>query len=619
MKKTFAVLFISLIATLSSAYKSWEIPAVTLSGGGTYTLMSEASAHEGLGSMMTEMVFRNVINQAPAAILKADLAHFYDLGQSIFLTVDVTEPLERWTIQSDLDQQINAIYREQKLYIRVTLSQAKYDPSFVNIVLTDLSGQTTQINTSLNILVESPTASIDIALNPSSLADEIHIGAPQACLGIFTLKSADASSYLLQSMTLGLSLGVGVEGLLITQTTGNTTPHRLIQGIGTEWIISPSVLADAVPKEYKMCIDLSPTIAVGVTTQITVSSIKTHRVSSDRWIDITTNIQSQMMTFVEPEKPVITQLDVPAFVGMDQVISINLNYDVAGGLQSKQDVTCLYRLYDLDLGQLMFEGSLLDLKNIKGLNMSQTTMMRAAGLESAQEQPQGLVHNHRYQMTVKVSGTLSSKQITSSVFQVDLTPPAQPQILSANNQLSVTLAGLDPESGVRALLWESKSVAEPYWKSLLTGNVIVTGAVTLPLNQTGAADTRSYYRLSVQNGAGNWSAYSATILQDIRAQVAQVEGLFNAPNPFDSRQESTTIYYQLNNASKVELIIYSIFGYVVNRWSIPNQPSGAQFVAWDGTNAVGQKVGRGVYYVVLRATSLTGQETKLTTKIAVIH
>ncbi len=72
----------------------------------------------------------------------------------------------------------------------------------------------------------------------------------------------------------------------------------------------------------------------------------------------------------------------------------------------------------------------------------------------------------------------------------------------------------------------------------------------------------------------------------------------NYPNPFNP---STTIRYELKQASKVTLKIYNLLGQEVRTLVNAQKSSGIHSVIWDGKNHHGQRVTSGVYFYRLEA------------------
>lgn len=108
--------------------------------------------------------------------------------------------------------------------------------------------------------------------------------------------------------------------------------------------------------------------------------------------------------------------------------------------------------------------------------------------------------------------------------------------------------------------------------------------------------------------------------------VPLIQGVINAPNPFDSRRPGlageTQIRYTLASDSAVKITIYDLFGVEVKRWAFNAGDAGGRAgdngFLWDGCNAAGQKVAKGGYIASIEADSPSGSFTTRR-KIGVIH
>ncbi len=74
------------------------------------------------------------------------------------------------------------------------------------------------------------------------------------------------------------------------------------------------------------------------------------------------------------------------------------------------------------------------------------------------------------------------------------------------------------------------------------------------------------------------------------------------PNPFNP---STTLSYDLPNASNIALVVYDIMGREIMSWSGPHA-AGAYRQVWDGRNIMGRQVPSGIYLYRLVATPTNG-------------
>ena len=72
----------------------------------------------------------------------------------------------------------------------------------------------------------------------------------------------------------------------------------------------------------------------------------------------------------------------------------------------------------------------------------------------------------------------------------------------------------------------------------------------------------------------------------------------NYPNPFNP---STTIRFDLPEASNVSLVIFDMMGREVATLISGPAEAGYHFVQWDGTNSIGSSVAAGVYIYTIQA------------------
>jgi hypothetical protein len=79
----------------------------------------------------------------------------------------------------------------------------------------------------------------------------------------------------------------------------------------------------------------------------------------------------------------------------------------------------------------------------------------------------------------------------------------------------------------------------------------------------------------------------------------------NYPNPFNPE---TTIQFDLASSTSVSLRVYDTAGQVVRTLIRAELPAGSYTQVWNGRNALGAKVGSGVYFYELRAGSFTSMK-----------
>lgn len=104
--------------------------------------------------------------------------------------------------------------------------------------------------------------------------------------------------------------------------------------------------------------------------------------------------------------------------------------------------------------------------------------------------------------------------------------------------------------------------------------------------------------------------------------MSRLSTLTNYPNPFDSRNQNTTIAYYLDEDARVTVQLYDLFGYMVRRWEFfPSTEGGCRGLNrfyWDGTQEDGRKVAAGGYIcqVVVKENASVVQGIR---KIGVVH
>ena len=79
----------------------------------------------------------------------------------------------------------------------------------------------------------------------------------------------------------------------------------------------------------------------------------------------------------------------------------------------------------------------------------------------------------------------------------------------------------------------------------------------------------------------------------------------NHPNPFNP---TTTIKYELPEASSISLVIYDLRGNEVTRWTMGNERAGYKRKTWNGTDTNGNRVPAGVYIYKLTARSMESDQ-----------
>ena len=84
-------------------------------------------------------------------------------------------------------------------------------------------------------------------------------------------------------------------------------------------------------------------------------------------------------------------------------------------------------------------------------------------------------------------------------------------------------------------------------------------------------------------------------IRDVKAQRSSVTILNNVINPIEG--EKTILKYGLDKTGSVTINIFSLSGDVVKTLYKGRQPAGNYSFTWDGKNAGGRIVARGIYFI----------------------
>ncbi len=103
-----------------------------------------------------------------------------------------------------------------------------------------------------------------------------------------------------------------------------------------------------------------------------------------------------------------------------------------------------------------------------------------------------------------------------------------------------------------------------------------------------------------------WDVVTSIDDEDVSAAIDGFTLSQNYPNPFNP---STTIAYQLAQASTVSLKVYSITGQEVVTLVSSNQAAGEYTVQWNGTDVHGQTVSSGIYIYRIQAGKFVESKT----------
>jgi len=208
---------------------------------------------------------------------------------------------------------------------------------------------------------------------------------------------------------------------------------------------------------------------------------------------------------------------------------------------------------------------------------------------------------------------------TSTSYEVKWAPSAQP--VSGMAYYEIQERGGPDTSLASNVLWRPLYMVSARNPTYFVGSSAYPGEVPRPQGQF------FYYRVRGMSNAGvfsQWSALTAPVATGLAASL--LSGISNYPNPFDTRkggiEGKTVITYILGDNADVEIVIYDLLGYVVKEFKfnsgVEGGRLGANFVTWDGTNGLGNKVSKGGYIARIKVNSPRGNAVGIR-KIGVIH
>jgi hypothetical protein len=273
-----------------------------------------------------------------------------------------------------------------------------------------------------------------------------------------------------------------------------------------------------------------------------------------------------------------------------------------------------------------------------------------SGTEIAVHYKGNQVTNKAYFFKVKAQTDLAGETPEKwGVVRIDLTAPSAPASIvptpvktgvpAEDGKYEVTWEhSKDFESGVEVYEVQERTDADPVWKMI---DVVAGDRFSTNVGDGSASDIDGnaltdaprekghfyYYRVRAKNNAGSWGEWStpsSAATTSIPGEV--ISSVSNYPNPVDTRkggeEAKTSIVYVLNQDAEVGITIYDLLGYEVMAWNFSagseGGRKGANRILWDGSNGMGDKVGKGGYIAQIRVKSDKGLVTAIR-KIGVIH
>ncbi len=136
--------------------------------------------------------------------------------------------------------------------------------------------------------------------------------------------------------------------------------------------------------------------------------------------------------------------------------------------------------------------------------------------------------------------------------------------------------------------------------------------------QLGDWDIEDTLKVFASDNLGNRSECRAIVKVESSARL-EVKKVMNYPNPV--RGEHTSFHFFLSKPAMVSVKIYTVAGRLIRTISPQNKPSGPNKIYWDTRDALGNRVGNGIYIYKVLASSegLTKEETSKISKLMMLR
>ncbi len=558
------------------------------------------------------------------------------LGDIITLNIPINESLHAWYITQGSKTYRNLPYTTKTISFVSPVTDWFESPFSFTLSMKDAGGNQFSQLITINIRISSLNQELYGYSIENDVLSEVHVGKQGAKALEFSIRAISDPS-VIDMFSLSINTEVSLSYIskiaLYCQTTSNAVLVTELNEITASSILLPITthnILSTLPTIYFLTIDLSDTIPTSVNISLDLGYAATHRLTSASMTNtVTLNLIGKSMMTVPAYQPIIVSAGISDYIGNATIISPNLVYEILSGRASQIN----YNVFDLD--NYTYTGP-WQRRNFQSVNTEINDRFRMINNALT-----GLLlkHGHHYQLVYDLESNLASRRVTSNAFLVDLTVPQTPQkpniptqnpqsILPQVNNAMVPIhleltvpQTLDWESGIQAYRVLERTSKELYWKVIIENTVTQNTLIQTDLSKP--IGSKYYYKITVQNKAGNWSNESAESEIECRDDTQIIDALFNVPNPFDSRRENTTIYYTLHDPADVDVTIYDLYGYFIYDWSFKAGMPGGTYensIIWNGTNANGMKIAKGIYALVLKVKDNQGGiKAKRFYKIAVIH
>jgi hypothetical protein len=544
------------------------------------------------------------------------------VAEVISLNIEFDMPITLWMLRSE-QVSLNLTYYSNKiLYASFVFYQPFLGTISIDCYYADIGQEFIYEETiTFDLFVKGLGNNILSRKNNFSQSNELHASQTNIKVMDFALNAQFFEQYL-ESIVLVVTPDLDIfSNIKLLDAENNLLGQRLMPVNDNIHItLDSSILLELnVTDNFSIICDLKNDVSENVLFNVNVATINSFlMINSSNHLFSTSDIISNTFIIVTKNKPIINSVAIKDYLAVTNNFIANIEYVLTQG-----DINAVfYRAYCIN----DFSFSAWITKNIFTPISSPLELM--IELDSYFE------HNKNYLLEMKLQATEQSELVSSNVFLVDLTSPNTPTAVTIKSydlsrgsqqntfeiEFEVNIAqSLDVESGIQSFQLLKRDQTDVNWQ-VIVSEAVVSQIFEVTYNQT--IGTLAEYSLVAINGSGLESEMSDIVFFEDGQALQHFETLFNNPNPFDSRVEDTTIYYTLKFEADVDIYIYDMYGYLVNKWSFTAGSLGGQkrnqFV-WDGRNILGDKVSKGGYILIIFAKDENGKTVSSKYKIGVIR
>lgn len=544
------------------------------------------------------------------------------LGASTLIDLEVSEELSSWIIRIDGILQLNSAYNNRHLLVEYTPILEGMRSHEMNLSIADM-GWNIGLSTINFVLRVGGVDEIVQTLRTEDIMTQVRPGKTDYPALVFDLMAPDYE-YLLDGVSINIdsleSLSMFDAIYLINPSTNEVIVSSSVVSLNEPFFmpLSSMTMVTSQNMRLELRLDVKSSAPVGATFDVQLNAILCHQVGSvGNYIHILGALDGGIVKVVD----LVSLLQIDDFTSVTSSITVNFSVETLGPIPTQ----FRYQLFDVTSMNIF---SLVSLP-FSSLPTSGIVYVLSQNVIS----PFSLIHAHDYCLAAQILNPLVGDWTSSNIFRVDITPPTvsnklkiQTMTVGSSNMTGAKLnidtrQWLDPESGLKRYEIFRKKGVETEWTVIVSGNVSSENVTSVNIEEEN--EFQYYYASRLQNRAGLWSELSDARDLDLRLGGQLIAALYNSPNPFDARKQSTTIYYTLGSDSDVDIVLYDMFGYLIKKWHFLSGTTGGQKMfntfVWDGTNQLGDKVSKGAYILFMKATDTNGVSMQKKYSIGVIR